>query len=147
MLSLNFKTIYGALNHKGSYEGKDGVELRKGGVDHSVGLNVVTLADAHDTIGTYLTLTDGREKANQTHCEADAEKKRSLSSEVLASLHEEGYEAVETLGGRHSRENHIAGRLLRVLLKSTLCCITSDCGSDGGTDSGKAKHKAKSEIT
>ena len=46
-------------DHQRSYECEDGVELRKSGVDHGVGLNVVSLRDTYDTVSADLTLTDG----------------------------------------------------------------------------------------
>ena len=46
------------LSHNRSDESKDGVELRKGGVDKCVGEHIVTLADADDTVGADHTLTD-----------------------------------------------------------------------------------------
>ena len=45
--------------HKGSDQSEDGVELGKGGVDKGVGLDVVSLGDAHDTVGADLALADG----------------------------------------------------------------------------------------
>ena len=54
------------LCHNGADESKDGVELRKGGVDKGVGEHVVTLADADDTVGADHTLTDRRDHTYKT---------------------------------------------------------------------------------
>ena len=47
------------FDHERCNESKNCVELRESGVDHGVGLDVVALADAYDTVGADLTLTDG----------------------------------------------------------------------------------------
>ncbi len=47
------------LNHQSGNQGQDGVEFRQSGVDHGVGLHIVTLSDTHDTVGANLSLTDG----------------------------------------------------------------------------------------
>ena len=59
-------SAYEKLYQEGSYEGQDSIELRQSSINHGVGLHIVTLRNTDDTVGTNLTLTDGREKANQS---------------------------------------------------------------------------------
>ena len=55
------------LDHERCNESKNCVELRESGVDHGVGLDVVALADAYDTVGADLTLTDGGHEAYEAY--------------------------------------------------------------------------------
>ena len=47
------------LHHQSTNQTQNCVEFRESGVDQGVGEHIVSLADAHDTVGTNLTLTDG----------------------------------------------------------------------------------------
>ena len=107
----------------------------------------MTLADAYDTICADLTLAYCGEEAYEAYRDAYTEEHCSVGSEILTHPHQEGYETVETLGSGHRRQNHIAGRLLRIFLESAFSCVTSDCRSYGGTYTGEAEHKAEAEIT
>ena len=88
-------------DHKGGHETENCEEFRVCGINHGLGLHVVSLRHSDDTVGTYLSLTDCGEKADKTYAESYTEKYRTFSSEVLAEPHEEGHETVKALCGRH----------------------------------------------
>lgn len=98
--------------HNGAYKRKNSVKLRKSGVDEGICHHAVSLAFTYDTVCADLTLTDCREKANESDCKTNSEKKRTLSSEIRLEDYEpeeEAHESVETLSCRKCRENHISG--------------------------------------
>ena len=68
-ISLNRKD-----EHQGAHQSEDGVELGKGGVDEGVGLDVVSLGDAHYTVGAYLSLADGGDQADDADSDTDTEE-------------------------------------------------------------------------
>ena len=45
-------------DHKCSYEGQNGVELRECCIYHGISLDIMPLRNTHDTVGAYLSLTD-----------------------------------------------------------------------------------------
>ena len=66
------------LHHQSSYQSQNRVELWKSGVNQGVGEHVVSLAHTHDTVGANLSLTHGRNHADQAHAEANAEDYQTL---------------------------------------------------------------------
>ena len=83
----------------GTYQTQNCVEFRESGVDEGVSDNIVTLGDAHDTVGAYLALTDAGDKAGKT-C-GDANTEANPTAEVAAGVfthhNQESYKAVDTL--------------------------------------------------
>jgi hypothetical protein len=90
-----------ALYKECCYEGKDGVELRQSGIDHGVGLYVVTLSHTPDTIGTNHALTDGREEAYKTYAQTNAKPKCGVLCN-LPVVKQVAEESVQTLCSWHS---------------------------------------------
>ena len=96
--------------HDSADEGKDGIELRKGGVDEGICHHAVPLALAYDTVCADLSLTDSGEQADEADCETDSEELSAHYREVRLEddkPQEEAYESVKALCSRKSRENHI----------------------------------------
>ena len=83
-----------------SNQAQNCVEFRESGVDEGVGDNVVTLGDAYDTVGAYLTLTDAGDHAGETCGEAHTEADPSVDGSAGEFTHhnQECHEAVDTLG-------------------------------------------------
>ena len=124
-------------NHQCADKAQDSVELGKSGVDQRVGEHVVTLADADDTVGTDLTLTDGRDHTGETHAEAHAKDDEALRRVLgcnsllhLAQQHEEGHKAIDTLGGRQCRQHHEITRCLGTFLQTALGSVTRRRSAD-----------------
>ena len=104
------------LDQEGGDQREDGVEFRVSGEDHRVGLDVVALTDADDTVGADLTLADAGEQADQSHAETDAEEQRAVGRDILAGdPDDEGQEAVQALRGGHGGKDHVAGELVGIL--------------------------------
>ena len=142
--------LYCQRKHEGAYETEDGVELRKSGIDERVGLDVMSLADANDTICADLSLTDGGEKTHKSHSKTDAEEYRTISDKVEfvhQEPHEETHEAVDTLGGREGRQDKVTAGFFRSHFKSTFCSVSCYSGADCASDTGETKHESESEIT
>ena len=109
----------------------------------------MTLGNAHDTVGAYLALTDAGKHANQTYGNADAEAEGAGDGAAgeFTQHHEEGHEAVDTLGGREGGEHHVATGGFRFALECTLGGVTRDGGAIGGADTRQCKDESESEIT
>lgn len=106
-LALLGSKIGGNLYQESGYEGQDGIEFRQGGIDHGIGLHVVTLRYTYDTVGTNLTLTDGGEEANQSYTDTYTTPQQGILSH-LTKVKQEGQEAVKALCSRKSGKNHVS---------------------------------------
>ena len=71
-----------------SYQRQNSVEFRKRGVNHCIGLYVVSLGNTHNTASTNLSLTDSGEQAYQPHTQSDAQHQRAVRSKIPAHGHD-----------------------------------------------------------
>ena len=96
------------LHHQCANQTQNCVEFRESGVNQGVGEHIVSLADTDDTVGANLTLTDGRNHADQADAETDTEDDETVfrCSTHLAEKHEERHKSVDTLCCRKCRQNH-----------------------------------------
>lgn len=87
------------MGQNGTYQTQNCVEFRESGVDEGVSDNVVTLGDAHDTVGAYLALTDTGNEAGKTCGNANTEANPSVdgAAGVFTHHNQESHEAVDTL--------------------------------------------------
>ncbi len=87
------------MRKNGAYKTQNCVEFRESGVDEGVGDYVVTLGDAYDTVGAYLTLTDAGDHAGETCGEAYTEADPSVDGSAGEFTHhnQECHETVDTL--------------------------------------------------
>ena len=88
------------MRHDGANQAQNCVELRESGVDEGVGDNVMTLGNAHNTVGAYLALTDAGNHAGKTNGKADTEAEHTADGAAgeFTKHDEEGNEAVDALG-------------------------------------------------
>ena len=94
------------LYQEGGYKGQDGVELRQSGINHGVGLHVVSLRYSYNTVGTNLTLPDSGEEAYQTYANAYTTPQQRIFCH-LTKVQEESQETVKTLCSGKSGKNHV----------------------------------------
>ena len=127
-----FLILHSQLHHQSAHKAQDSVELRQSGVNQRVGEHVVTLAHADDTVGANLTLTDGRNHADQAHAEAHAEDDETLRrvSLHLAQQHEECHKAVDALRGRQCRQHHEIARCLGTFLETAFGSVARRRSAD-----------------
>ena len=59
------------LHHQCCYQSQDGIKFRKGGINHRIGLHVMSLSNAHNTVRTNLPLTDAGNHTYQTDSQTD----------------------------------------------------------------------------
>lgn len=108
LTGISFSFVNGNdLHQESGYKSQDGIKLRKCGVNHRIGLHIVSLRDAHNTVGTNLSLTDGGKQAYQTNTETHTKPQGTCFSRHLAEVEQKGQEAVKSLCGRKRGKNHI----------------------------------------
>ena len=119
-------------DHQSAHKAQDSIELGKSCINQRVGEHVVTLAHTNDTVGANLSLTHGRNHADQTHTETHAKDDETLRriSFHLAKQHEECHKAVDTLRGRLCRQHHDIARCLGTFLEAALGSIACRRSAD-----------------
>lgn len=109
---------------------QDGVQLGEYSQHHGSTESVVAGTDGADTVGTNLSLTDGREQtyqtASQTYTEYGASGDHVNIGSCKTLQHEETYETVQTLRRGKCRETHVGTASIGVLLESTDSGVTAD---------------------
>ena len=120
------------LHHQSADKTQDSVELGKSSINQGVGKHIVTLTDAHDTIGTNLPLTHSGDHTDQTHAKTHTEDDKSVFriGLHLAQQHEESHETIDTLGSRQCRQHHEITRCLGTFLETAFSGITCRRSTD-----------------